>query len=91
MEELPSQFEDPQSPLLDTCDLYNACAKHMGRTIWLSQMETLPTFVNNDPLNLPRHRRRITTWDLQKCRENILLLGEKHITAAQAQKKLAES
>lgn len=83
-----------RSPSLDTCDLCNEYAKYMG-SLRLSQMESLPTFVNNDPLICPETGEESILdkgfGDLQECRENVVLLAGKHIAAAQAQKRLAES
>ena len=57
-------------------------------------MESLPTFVNNDPLICPETGDKPILekdfGDLQECRENVVLLAEKHVTAARAQKRLAE-
>ena len=82
-----------QQPLLDTCDLCNEHAKCMVCT-GMSHMETVSTFINNDPLICPEsHEESLLEkgfGDIQETREHVVMLANKHIIAARAQKRFAQ-
>ena len=62
-------------------------------SIRISQIETLPTFVNNYPLLCPEtNNKSLLEKDfggLQESRKNVVLLAEKYVMAAHAQKQFA--
>ena len=58
----------------------------------ISHMENVSTFLNNDPFICPEsHEESLMEkgfGDMQETREHVVLLANKHVTAARAQKGL---
>ena len=80
-------------PSLDTCNLCDEYSKYM-RMRSNTDMESLPAFLNNDPLLCPETNEvsllQKGFGDLGETRENVVLLAAKHVNAARSQKAIAQ-
>ena len=80
-------------PSLDTCNLCDEYSKYMTMKK-PSQMDNLPTFLNNDPLLCPETNEVLLLnkgfGDLVETRENVVMLAAKHVSVARSQKLLAQ-
>ena len=82
-----------RQPSLDICNLCNNYAKDIT-CARKPQMESVCTFLNNDNLFCPEsHEESLLEkgfGNMQETHNNVVMLASKHVTAAKAQKRLAQ-